>query len=122
MHNSSETISKGSTAIVVEPSKAHAEGGWTKRSARTRERLQPIGADATHTAPHDNNNNNNVTKQQPETGTEPKGAVAPIVKRISSGVVKEKPGTANKVKDIEEERNTDEVTVIEGGQFLPPIK
>lgn len=103
----------------MEPSKVHAEGGWTKRSARTRERLQPIGADATHTAPHDNNNN--VTKQQPETGTEPKGSVAPLAKRISSGVVKEKPGTANKVKDIEEER-TEEVTVTEGGQFLPPIK
>ena len=97
----------------------HAEGGWTKRSARTRERLQPIGADAAYTAPHDNNNN--VTKQQPETGTEPKGSVAQIAKRISSGVVKEKPGTANKVKDIEEER-TEEVTVSEGGQFLPPIK
>ena len=104
----------------MEPSKVHTEGGWTKRSARTRERLQPIGADATHTAPHDNNNN--ATKQQPETGTEPKGTVAPIVKRISSGVVKEKPGTANKVKDMEEERTTDEVTVTEGGQFLPPIK
>jgi len=117
-HNSSETISKGSTAIIAEPSKAHAEGGWTKRSARTRERLQPIGADATHTAPHDNNNN--VTKQQPETGTDPKGTVVPTAKRISSGVVKEKPGTANKVKDIEDERTTDEVT--EGGQFLPPIK
>jgi len=82
--------------------------------------LQPIGADATHTAPHDNNNN--VTKQQPETGTEPKGTVAPTAKTISSGVVKEKPGTANKVKDIEEERTTEEVTVTEGGQFLPPIK
>ncbi|XP_078382556.1 LOW QUALITY PROTEIN: dual specificity tyrosine-phosphorylation-regulated kinase 4-like [Oculina patagonica] len=115
-HDSSETISKGSTTIIVEPSKMHTEGGWTKRSARTRERLQPIGADATHAAPHDNNNN--VTKQQPETGAEPK---APLVKRISSGVVKEKPGTANKVKDIEEEK-TEEVTVTEGGQFLPPIK
>ncbi|XP_020628442.1 dual specificity tyrosine-phosphorylation-regulated kinase 4-like [Orbicella faveolata] len=111
-HNSSETISKGSTTIIAEPSKAHVEGGWTKRSARTRERLQPIGADATHTAPHDNNNN--VTKQQPETGTEPKGTVAPTAKTISSGVVKE--------KDIAEERTTEEVTVTEGGQFLPPIK
>ena len=72
-----------------------------------------------HTAPHDSNNN--VAKQQPEAGTEPKGSVAPLAKRISSGVVKEKPGTANKVKDIEEER-TEEVTVTEGGQFLPPIK
>lgn len=104
----------------MEPSKAHAEGGWAKRSARTRERLQPIGADATHTVSHDSNNN--VTKQQPEAGTEPKGTGAPIAKRISSGVVKEKPGTANKVKDIEEERTTDDMTVSEGGQFLPPIK
>ena len=98
----------------------HAEGGWTKRSARTRERLQPIGADATHTAPHDNNNNNNVVKQQ-ETGSEAKSSVPPLTKRISSGVVKEKPGTANKVKEIEEERS-EEITVNEGGQFLPPIK
>ena len=48
--------------------------------------------------------------------------MAPIAKRISSGVVKEKPGTANKVKDLEEERTTDEGTTTEGGQFLPPIK
>lgn len=103
----------------MEPSKAHVEGGWTKRSARTRERLQPIGADATHTVPQDNNNN--ATKQHLEPGTEPKGTVAPIARKISSGVVKEKPGTANKVKDIEDER-TEEATVTEGGQFLPPIK
>lgn len=105
----------------MEPSKVHAEGGWTKRSAQTRERLQPIGADATHTAPHDTNNNN-ATKQQPETGTEPKGSVAPLTKRIPSGAVKEKPGTANKVKDIEEERTEDLTATTEGGQFLPPIK
>lgn len=98
----------------------HGEGGWTKRSARTRERLQPIGADAAYTALHDNNNNNNNVKQQ-ETGAEAKASVPPLTKRISSGAVKEKPGTANKVKEIEEERS-EEVTVTEGGQFLPPIK
>lgn len=38
-----------------------------------------------------------------------------IVKRILFGVVKEKFGIVNKVKDIEEERNIDEVIVIEGG-------
>jgi len=119
-HHSTETITKGiATTVIAEPSKVHAEGGWTKRSARTRERLQPIGADATHTAPHDNNNNN-VVKQQ-ETGSEAKSSVPPLTKRISSGVVKEKPGTANKVKEIEEERS-EEITVNEGGQFLPPIK
>lgn len=96
----------------------HADGGWTKRSARTRERLQPIGADASHTAPHDSNNN--ITKQA-ETGTETKASVAPLTKGISSGAVKEKPGTANKTKELEEERN-EEITVTEGGQFLPPIK
>lgn len=96
----------------------HTEGGWTKRSARTRERLQPIGADATHTALHDSNNNN---VKPPETGTEAKSSAPPLAKRISSGVVKEKPGTANKVKEIEGER-TEEVIVNEGGQFLPPIK
>lgn len=117
-HNSSETTTKASTA---ESSKAHIEGGWTKRSARTRERLQPIGADATHTVPHDNNNNkNNIVKQQ-ETGIESKSSVPPLTKRVSSGVVKEKPGTANKGKEIEEER-TEDITVTEGGQFLPPIK
>ena len=103
----------------MEPSKAHAEGSWTKRSARTRERLQPIGADATHTVPEDNNNN--ATKQHQEIGTEPKGTVAPMARKISSGVVKEKPVSANTVKDIEDER-TQEATVTEGGQFLPPIK
>ena len=117
-HNSSETTTKASTA---ESSKPHIEGGWTKRSARTRERLQPIGADATHTVPHDNNNNkNNIVKQQ-ETGIESKSSVPPLTKRVSSGVVKEKPGTANKGKEIEEER-TEDITVTEGGQFLPPIK
>ena len=117
-HNSAETTTKASTA---ESSKPHIEGGWTKRSARTRERLQPIGADATHTVPHDNNNNkNNIVKQQ-ETGIESKSSVPPLTKRVSSGVVKEKPGTANKGKEIEEER-TEDVTVAEGGQFLPPIK
>lgn len=115
MHNSSESVTKGGAA---ETGKVHVEGGWTKRSARTRERLQPIGADATHTAPHDNNNN---SIKQPETGTEAKSYVPPLTKRISSGAVKEKPGTANKVKEIEEER-TEEITVTEGGQFLPPIK
>ena len=95
----------------------HTEGGWTKRSARTRERLQPIGADATHTAPHDSNNN----VKPPETGTEAKSSAPPLAKRISSGILKEKPGTANKVKEIEEEM-TEEVIVNEGGQFLPPIK
>ena len=118
-HNSSETTTKASTA---ESSKPHIEGGWTKRSARTRERLQPIGADATHTVPHDNNNNNktNILKQQ-ETGIESKSSVPPLTKRVSSGVVKEKPGTANKGKEIEEER-TEDITVTDGGQFLPPIK
>ena len=119
-HNSSETTTKASTA---ESSKPHIEGGWTKRSARTRERLQPIGADATHTVPHDsnnNNNNNNIVKQQ-EAGIESKSSVPPLTKRVSSGVVKEKPETANKAKEIEEER-TDDITVTEGGQFLPPIK
>ena len=117
-HNSSETTTKASTA---ESRKPHIEGGWTKRSARTRERLQPIGADATHTVPHDNNNdNNNIVKQQ-ATGIESKSSVPPLTKRISSGVVKEKPGTANKAKEIEEER-TEDITVTEGGQFLPPIK
>ena len=99
----------------------HGEGGWTKRSARTRERLQPIGADAAHTALHDNNNNNNNNVKKQETGAEAKTSGPPLTKRISSGAVKEKPGTANKVKEIEEER-TEEVTVTEGGQFLPPIK
>ena len=113
-HNSSETTAKASTA---ESSKPHIEGGWTKRSARTRERLQPIGADATHTVPHDNNN---IVKQQ-ETGIESKSSMPPLTKRISSGVVKEKPGTANKGKEIEEER-TEDIAVTEGGQFLPPIK
>ena len=117
-HNSTETTTKASTA---ESSKPHIDGGWTKRSARTRERLQPIGADATHTVPHDNNNNkNNIVKQQ-ETGIESKSSVPPLTKRVSSGVVKEKPGTANKGKEIEEER-TEDITVTEGGQFLPPIK
>ena len=115
-HNSSETTTKASAA---ESSKPHIEGGWTKRSARTRERLQPIGADATHTVPHDNNNNK-IVKQQ-ETVIESKSSVPPLTKRVSSGVVKEKPGTANKGKEIEEER-TEDITVTEGGQFLPPIK
>ena len=89
-----------------------------KRSARTRERLQPIGADASHTVHHDSNNN--ITKPA-ETGTETKGAVAPLTKRITTEVVKEKPETANKANDIEEDR-TEEISVVEGGQFLPPIK
>lgn len=117
-HNSSETIPKGPITIPAEASKGHAEGGLMKRSARTRERLQPIGADASHTVHHDSNNN--ITKQA-ETGTETKGAVAPLTKRITTEVVKEKPGTANKANDIEEDR-TEEISVVEGGQFLPPIK
>ena len=113
-HNSSETTTKASTG---ETSKPHTDGSWIKRSARTRERLQPIGADATHTVPHDNNNN--IVKQQ-ETGIESKSSVPPLTKRISSGLVKEKPGTANKSKEMEEER-TEDITVTEGGPFLPPI-
>lgn len=73
-----------------------------------------------HTVPHDNNNNNKIVKQQ-ETVIESKSSVPPLTKRVSSGVVKEKPGTANKAKEIEEER-TEDITVTEGGQFLPPIK
>ena len=117
-HNPSETIPKGPTTIPAEASKGLAEGSLMKRSARTRERLQPIGADASHTVHHDSNNN--ITKPA-ETGTETKGAVAPLTKRITTEVVKEKPGTANKANDIEEDR-TEEVSVVEGGQFLPPIK
>lgn len=116
--NPTETIPKGPTTIPAEPSKGHAEASLTKRSARTRERLQPIGADASHTAHHDKKNN--ITKQA-ESGTETKGAGVPLTKRIASEVVKEKPGTASKANDIEGER-TDETTVAEGGQFLPPIK
>ena len=84
---------------------------WTKRSARTRERLQPIGADSTQTAPQE---------RQP---VEVKTVINPLTKRISSEAVKEKPGTANtKLKDsdeiVVEKREGDN----EGGQFLPPIK
>lgn len=116
--NPTETIPKGPTTIPAEPGKGHAEASLTKRSARTRERLQPIGADASHTAHHDKKNN--ITKQA-ESGTETKGAGVPLTKKIASEVVKEKPGTASKANDIEGER-TDETTVAEGGQFLPPIK
>lgn len=117
-HNSSEVTTKAiATTVTSDSRKVHTEGGWTKRSARTRERLQPIGADATHIVPHDSNNN----LRAPENGTEAKNSVPQLTKRITSGVGKEKPGTSNKVKDVEEE-NAEEVTVNEGGQFLPPIK
>ena len=43
-------------AASLQASKAHAEGSWAKRSAGAWERLQPIRADATCAATHDNNN------------------------------------------------------------------
>lgn len=117
LHNSVDLSTKGMTATVTsEPNKAHTDGGWAKRSARTRERLQPIGADAAHAATHDSNNN----KPQ-DSGPESKSTVPPLTKRIPSGIGKENSGTENNGKEIEEEK-TEERTGNEGGQFLPPIK
>ena len=107
----------GATASL-EPSKAPAEGSWAKRSARTRERLQPIGADATCAATHDNNNN---SLKPIETGTENKSSVPQLTKRISSWNGREKPGIESTPKDLEPEKS-EEGTGNEGGQFLPPIK
>ncbi|XP_074608421.1 dual specificity tyrosine-phosphorylation-regulated kinase 4-like isoform X3 [Acropora palmata] len=119
IHQLVDTSTRGIGATAsLEPSKAPAEGSWAKRSARTRERLQPIGADATCAATHANNNN---SLKPIETGAENKSAVTQLTKRIPSGNGKEKPGTESDAKDLEPEKS-EEGTGNEGGQFLPPIK
>ena len=69
-------------AASLQASKALAEGSWAKRSAGTRERLQPIRADATCAATHDNNNN---SLKPIEAGAENKSEVQQLTKRIPSG-------------------------------------
>ena len=119
MHQLVDTSTRGIGATAsLEPSKAPAEGSWAKRSARTRERLQPIGADATCAATHANNNNG---LKPIETGAENKSAVTQLTKRIPSGNRKEKPGTESDAKDLEPQKS-EEGTGNEGGQFLPTIK
>ena len=75
------TLGIGAVASL-QASKAPAAGSWTKRSAGARERLQPIRADATCAATHDNNNN---TLKSVEVGAENKSMVQQLAKRISSG-------------------------------------
>jgi len=101
MHQLVDTSTRGIGATaLLEPRKAPAEGSWAKRSARTRERLQPIGADATCPATHADNNN---SLKPIETGAENKRAVKQLTKRIPSGNGKGKPGTESDMKDLEPE-------------------
>ncbi|XP_015773709.1 PREDICTED: dual specificity tyrosine-phosphorylation-regulated kinase 4-like [Acropora digitifera] len=119
MHQLVDTSTRGIGATAsLEPSKAPAEGSWAKRSARTRERLQPIGAGATCAATHTNRNN---SLKPIETGAENRSAARQLTKRIPSANGKEKPGTESDAKDLEPGKS-DEGTGNEGGQFLPPIK
>ena len=69
-------------AASLQASKAPAEGSWAKRSTGAWERLQPIRADATCAATHDNNNN---SLKPVEAGAENKSAVQQLTKRIPSG-------------------------------------
>lgn len=104
---------KTADTSVTETDKV-TSANWHKRSARTRERLQPIGADSTQTA---------LQERQPVgASVESKTAVPPLAKRISSDTQKDKPGTGNRVKENAEivvEKNEEDN---ESGQFLPPIK
>ena len=59
-------------AASLQASKAPAEGSWAKRSTGAWERLQPIRADATCAATHDNNNN---SLKPVEAGAKNKSAV-----------------------------------------------
>jgi len=69
-------------AALLQPSRAPAEGSWAKRSAGARERLQPIRADATCAATHDNINN---SLKPIEAEAENKSAVQQLTKRFPSG-------------------------------------
>lgn len=109
------------TSTANEQAKPSGETqGWIKRSARTRERLQPIGADSTHNPIHDSNNNQHKTTSV--TGNEGKG-VGLLSKRITSGSKGDANTAKNKEKDVE--ITVPEKPSNEGekeGQFLPPIK
>ena len=119
MHQLVDTLTRGIGATAsLEPSKAPAEGSWAKGSARTCERLQPIGADATCTSTHTNNNN---SLKPMETAAENKSASTRLAKGIPFWNGKEKPGTESDAKDLEPEKS-EERPGNEGEQFLPPIK
>lgn len=109
------------TSAANEPAKPSGETqGWTKRSARTRERLQPIGADSSHNPLHDTNNN--LHKTISGTGNEGTG-VGLLSKRITSGSKGDANAAKTKEKDVE--MTAPEKPSNEGekeGQFLPPIK
>ena len=119
MHQLVDTSTRGIGATAsLESSKDPLQGSWAKRRARTREGLQPIGADASCAVAHANNNN---SLKPIETGAKNRSAVTQLTKRIPSGNGKEKPGTESDAKDLEPEKS-EEGTGNEGGQFLPPIK
>ncbi|XP_032232315.1 dual specificity tyrosine-phosphorylation-regulated kinase 4 isoform X2 [Nematostella vectensis] len=107
--------SESATIANESTTKTHAESsGWTKRSARTRERLQPIGADASHTITHDTNNNVVKTTSDAKVST----------RRNSSGGKKdsEKPTTKKTEPETSEASHDDSTNEgAHGGQFLPPI-
>ena len=69
-------------AASLQASKAPAKGSWAKRSAGARQGLQPIRADATCAATHDNNNN---SLKPVEAGAKNKSAVQQLARRIPSG-------------------------------------
>ncbi|XP_031567737.1 dual specificity tyrosine-phosphorylation-regulated kinase 4-like isoform X2 [Actinia tenebrosa] len=105
------------TTANDQPKPSGETQGWIKRSARTRERLQPIGADSSHNPIHDNNNN--LHKTTSGTGKESIG-IGLLSKRITSG---DAHSAKNKDKDIE--LSAPEKPSNDGekeGQFLPPIK
>lgn len=96
------------TKVAKAPAENH---GWSKRSAKTRERLQPIGADST-TVTADENLNPKVTENEVV-----KQTVPPLINnektRIASGTTKD-----GKKQETEGEKQDE----INEGQFLPPIK
>lgn len=96
------------TKVAKGPAETH---GWSKRSAKTRERLQPIGADSTAVTTDENVN----AKGNENEFTKP--TVPPLISnektRIASGTTKE-------AKKQEQEGDKPEET--NEGQFLPPIK
>ena len=78
-----DTSTRGiGAAASLQASKAPSEGNWAKRSAVARERLQPIRANATCAATHDNKNN---SLKPIEAGAENRSTVQQLTKGCRLG-------------------------------------
>ena len=113
LHSTSDNVPKTAdsfhrienTKVTAVPAEVH---GWNKRSAKTRERLQPIGADSTVTADEKHKSKGNESEF-----VKPSVPLLSDKTGITSGAIKDA-----KKQDHEGDRQDE----ISEGQFLPPIK